>query len=122
LVAVEVVLPPDTESPRRARSVVRAALDGEANGVTDMALLLVSEVVTNAVLHARSEIQLRVGWNGEAIRVEVVDHSHAMPATRQFSELATTGRGMQLVDQVATTWGSDRREDGKVVWFELIAS
>ena len=122
MVALEVVLPPDTESPLRARSVVRDALDGEANGVADLAMLLVSEVVTNAVLHARSEIQLRIGWNGDALRVEVADHSQAMPAPRQFSEMATTGRGMQLVQEVATTWGSDRRDDGKVVWFELIAS
>jgi len=122
LVALEVVLPPDTETPRRARSVVRAALDGQADGLTDLVLLLVSEVVTNAILHARSEIQLRVGWNGEAVRVEVVDQSPVRPQKRVFSQMATTGRGMQLVDQVATTWGSDSAGDGKVVWFELAAT
>ncbi len=87
-----------------------------------MATLLVSEVVTNAVLHARTELRLVVGWNGDRVRVEVMDHSPALPAPRRFTELTSTGRGMHLVDEVATTWGADHKDDGKVVWFEVAAS
>lgn len=87
--------------------------------MTDMVLLLVSEVVTNAVLHARTEIRLGIGWNGDAVRVEVADHSPLAATPRPFSEMATTGRGMQMVDQVADTWGLRPVDDGKVIWFEL---
>ena len=122
MVALEITLPPDTESPGRARSFVRQALADEPGDITDMVLLLVSEVVTNAVLHARSQIRLGIGWNGDAVRVEVADHS-PLPATpRRFAELATTGRGMQMVDQVADSWGLRPVDDGKVIWFELTMS
>ena len=87
--------------------------------MTDMVLLLVSEVVTNAVLHARSQIKLGVGWNGDAVRVEVADHSPLVATPRRFSEMATTGRGMQMVDQVADVWGLQPVADGKVIWFEV---
>ena len=87
--------------------------------MVDMVLLLVSEIVTNAVLHARSEIRLSIGWNGDAVRVEVADHSPLVAAPRRFSEMATTGRGMQMVDEVADTWGLRPVDDGKVIWFEL---
>ena len=97
-------------------------LTEEAEALTDLALLLVSEVVTNAVLHARSEIRLCVGWNGDAVRVEVADESPVLPVPQHYSEMATTGRGMHLVEEVATAWGSDPVDPGKVVWFELNAS
>ena len=87
--------------------------------MTDMVLLLVSEVVTNAVLHARSEIRLEIGWNGDAVRVEVADHSPLLATPRRFSEMATTGRGMQMVEEVADTGGLQPVDDGKVIWFEI---
>ena len=122
VVAVEITLPADAESPRRARQFARNALAGADADMTDMVMLLVSEIVTNAVLHARSELRLLMTWNGPAVRVEVADLSPLLPAQRNFSAMATTGRGIQLVDEIADSWGLAPSDDGKVVWFELTAS
>lgn len=122
MVALEMMLPPDAESPRRARYLARDALAGQSEETTELVMLLVSEVVTNAVLHARSDIRVAISWNGDAVRVEVADHSPLLPAQRHFSEMATTGRGIQLVDEIADSWGLVPGDEGKVVWFELTAT
>jgi anti-sigma regulatory factor (Ser/Thr protein kinase) len=119
----EVTLPPDIESPRRARRFVEEALgDDPAATINGVVALLVSEVVTNAVLHARTEVHLRIGSDGTHVRVEVADACPAGPAKRDFSEQAATGRGMLLVDELADDWGTRPSPDGKVVWFEVGAA
>lgn len=116
----QITLPPDTQSPRRARRAVKEAVDGAAaSRLVDMAALLVSEMVTNAVLHARSEIHLTVDCEDGSITVEVADHSPLPPSIRHYSHEAATGRGMQLVEQLADAWGTRTDADGKVVWFTL---
>lgn len=87
--------------------------------LADTAALLVSEVVTNAVLHARSQVHLTVDCDGRAVRVEVADSSPAAPARRSFTPNAGTGRGLLLVDELADAWGLERADDGKIVWFEV---
>jgi len=120
-----VVLPPEPASARRARQHVAALLEAEdADGLADVAGLLVSELVTNAVLHARSEVEVRVSSGPTAVRVEVVDGSARQVARRHFSPESATGRGMLLVEALATGWGVEprvtgRRVTGKAVWFEL---
>ena len=121
VVALEILLPPDPQAPGRARRFARDVLAGRSEDLIDLVELLVSEVVTNAVLHARSEIHLALTWRGDAFRVEVADHSPLLPAQRHFSELATTGRGIQLVEEIADSWGMVPSNGGKVVWFELTA-
>jgi anti-sigma regulatory factor (Ser/Thr protein kinase) len=118
-VPIQVTLPPDTESPSRARHFVCDALSGR-EAPLDVVALLVSEVVTNAVLHARSEVTLTVRIDNQSVRVEVADRSAAVPEQRPFTDDAVTGRGMYLVEQLADHWGTDPAADGKVVWFELV--
>jgi anti-sigma regulatory factor (Ser/Thr protein kinase) len=118
-VPIQVTLPPDTESPSRARHFVCDALSGR-QAPLDVVALLVSEVVTNAVLHARSEVVLTVRIDELSVRVEVEDKSSALPQQRPMTDEAMTGRGMFLVEELADNWGTAPVADGKVVWFELV--
>jgi DNA-binding NarL/FixJ family response regulator len=85
----------------------------------DVVGLLTSELVTNAILHAHSEIELKVTLMPDAVRIDVVDHSASMPTPREATEEDTSGRGLGLVDALATAWGVDEHPTGKSVWFEL---
>lgn len=87
----------------------------------EVATLLVSEVVTNAVLHARSDLELHLISGGHFVRVEVSDASPAKPVVRDHSADALSGRGLALVQRLATAWGVQDRPGGKVVWFEIAA-
>ena len=110
-------LPADAGSPRRARGAVADLLGGWP-GCDDL-LLCVSEVVTNAVLHARSRSTLRVQVEGGMVRVEVQDEDPTMPVRRDHELHAPTGRGLRLLDELTTAWGAEAHGHGKVVWFEL---
>ena len=113
-------LPAEPVSARKARRVVLDALtDWSLDDLSDEAALLVSEVVTNSVLHAGSTIDLTVCRRGTGVRVEVRDRSETMPAPRSYAGDSVTGRGLEILDLTATNWGAELSADGKVVWFEL---
>jgi PAS domain S-box-containing protein len=100
-------------------------------GQADLACLLVSEVVTNVVLHAaapsgpgrelprRREFTLRLRRGDAAVWVEVIDRDLRLPRIRSAGENDEGGRGLYLVDQLAKRWGSRPTQDGKAVWFEI---
>ena len=111
-------LPPSTDSVPVARRFVRAELAQSSLDV-DTAVLLVSELVTNAVLHGRSPFTLTLEHRDEVVRVEVVDGSPLPPRVHSFSALSATGRGLRLVERLAVAWGVDPRDGGKSVWFEV---
>jgi anti-sigma regulatory factor (Ser/Thr protein kinase) len=113
-------LPGETASARRARRFVVAAL--EALGVDDAretAELLVSEVVTNAVVHGGSGVRVTVESADGRVRVSVWDESPSVPVVRHPVPEDENGRGMFLVASLATRWGVDTLPPGKSVWFEL---
>lgn len=115
-----VTLPPTTASVPVARRFVQARLvDGDAD--VDTATLLVSEVVTNAILHARTPVTLTVEVAHELVRVTVRDGSPVPPRVKAFPPTSATGRGMVLLDRLAKRWGVDHDPGtgGKVVWFEV---
>lgn len=113
-------LPAEPVSARKARRVVLDALtEWSLDGLGDEAALLVSEVVTNAVLHAGGVIDLAVRRTGEGVRVEVRDRSVTMPSPRSYAGDSVTGRGLEILDLTAANWGAELSDDGKVVWFEL---
>jgi anti-sigma regulatory factor (Ser/Thr protein kinase) len=93
----------------------------EQEELVDTVVLLVSEVVTNAILHGGSGAELRLILSGQALRAEVRDPSSALPAVKRYSVTATTGRGMMIVEALATSWGSEEDGTGKVVWFSVDA-
>ena len=117
-------LPPDPSSAMAARSFARDVLRKWREGASvDVVQLLVSELVTNAVLHAGSKVEVSVRHRGEWLRVEVTDESPVLPGQRDFETDAATGRGLALVDMLADDWGVEPiPDDGKVVWFEVPAT
>ena len=119
-------LSPDPQSVRRARSWIVAELTAIGrDDLADAAELGVSELVTNAILHADPPIVVRVGGTTTHPRVEVHDTSTAPPRVRAMSDderlLATVGRGLGIVAMFSTTWGAEVSSHGKVVWFEPAA-
>ncbi|MEU3190810.1 ATP-binding protein [Streptomyces sp. NPDC006992] len=91
--------------------------------LADDAALVVSELVANAVQHARREsIRVVVERTGvRSVRVAVADFSRARPVAREVGEGDEGGRGLALVGELAVGWGVDERRWGKVVWAELEA-
>lgn len=114
----ELRLPPSTESVPVARRFAREQLRQSRSDV-DTVVLLVSEVVTNAVLHARSEVVLLIQQREDVTRIEVSDASPVPPRLHNFTAESATGRGLRLLDQLALRWGADSSGTGKVVWFEV---
>ena len=107
---------PDPVSVRLARDLARAALaDLDAGALGDV-LVVVSELATNAVRHARSPFTLRIVRADGEVRVEVEDRSTAAPAPRQPDRGAPGGRGLPLIDALADAWGFEPRAGGKQVW------
>jgi anti-sigma regulatory factor (Ser/Thr protein kinase) len=107
-------------TPARARSVVADVLERaghEERGA--VALLLTSELVTNAVVHAGGPVDIRVGCDDHVLRVEVQDGSASAPRRVEAAEDDEQGRGMHLVDALASDWGHRTVDGGKVVWFDL---
>jgi hypothetical protein len=111
-------LPPVASSTRDARRFVDAALtDWGLQSLRDTVLLLTSEVVTNSILHARSNVRLVIGLDGTRVVVEVGDGSSRTPIRRRQSGDATTGRGVELLDQLASEWDVDVTATGKTLRF-----
>jgi len=81
--------------------------------------VLVDELVTNAILHARTDATLVARVDDGHARVEVRDHSTLRPQPRHYSGDSVTGRGLHLVEALSRRWGVEPTEDGKIVWFEL---
>ena len=101
---------------------MRQVLSGtDAQDVADAAQLAVSEVITNALVHAGTAIDLRVRLEGSLLRVEVTDGSPHFPCPRDYTSLAGTGRGLTLLDDSVDGWGVHAQGDGKLVWFEIRA-
>ena len=81
---------------------------------------VVSELATNCTLHARSDFTLRLSLEGECVRVEAVDGAPGGLQARHYSSTATTGRGLRIVESLATAWGVVQAGDGgKTVWAVL---
>jgi anti-sigma regulatory factor (Ser/Thr protein kinase) len=118
---IELEMTPD--GPRSARAFLSdALLAWDQEGHADTAALLVSELVTNAIVHGRSAVQLRVAMLESTIRVEVNDRSVQAPSLVESSPSEPGGYGLPLVDSLADQWGYEMIPgDGKRVWFELQA-
>lgn len=119
---LELQLPHTTESVRRARRTIAAFLEPAELPVSiiDDVLLLVSELVTNAVIHAGSPAVVRLDADIERIKVAVADRDAGRaPAVVEPEPFSSSGRGVLLVDRLASRWGVEPQRQGKVVWFEL---
>jgi len=109
-------LPTHPGSAGLARRLVEEVLEDVVPGeVLENAQLLVSDVVTNAIVHARSDIGLTVSLVHEFARVEVADHSPHLPVLKQCDDDSVTGYGHDLVARLAADFGVVTHDAGKAV-------
>jgi anti-sigma regulatory factor (Ser/Thr protein kinase) len=104
------------------RSWVREVLGGwvVAASTVDDAVLLTSELATNAVQHARSAFDVTMTRQANAIRIAVADDSHRLPSLPDQVPYAEGGRGLLIVQALSSEWGAEPVPgDGKVVWFAM---
>lgn len=121
--AVQRMLPAHPSSVPEARALLRQALtDAAWLHVLDDVALSVSELVTNALVHAGTPMTLTAWVREQTVRVEISDGSPHLPAPRDYTAMAGTGRGLRMLEQLVDRWGADPRGDGKTVWFELDAA
>lgn len=85
----------------------------------DAAELVVSELVSNVVLHVGGDVRVSIARSGEDLLLEVHDSSSVLPHTRMFSQTSSTGRGMRLVHSLSAAHGVHLSESGKTVWVRL---
>jgi anti-sigma regulatory factor (Ser/Thr protein kinase) len=112
-------LEPVVESTPIARHWVAAHLRGLPAEVVECAGLLTSELVTNAVLHAATPLCVTLHILPDRIRVDVADSSPDLPSLKDYGRDAATGRGLTLFSTLASNWGVQKVEGGKIVWYEL---
>ena len=117
----------DPTEVSRARSWARSKLADSGvdqdGSLVETLILLISELVTNAVVHTRCPAVLRMSLPPQrgagAVRVEVLDSSNSSPKQRRAAEAETGGRGLELVSGLSDRWGWQRESTGKRVWCEL---
>ncbi len=110
----------DPSSPASARDFVRATLvEWGCGDLVDSAVLIASELVTNAVVHARSGPKLTLRLTAGVVRIEVADDTVEQPIHRVPDPQRPGGRGLPIVDAVSASWGIDPTHDGKLVWANL---
>ena len=112
-------LEPVVESTPVARHWIAAHLRDLPAEVTACATLLTSELVTNAVLHAATPMCITLHTLPDRIRVDVADGNPAFPSVKEYGKDAATGRGLTLFSTLASSWGVQAVDGGKIVWFEL---
>jgi anti-sigma regulatory factor (Ser/Thr protein kinase) len=114
----------EPERVAAARQQLRELLhDWSSPDQVDSAVLLLSELLTNVLVHTDADALLLAEVRGEPgerrMRIEVTDSSDDLPHKRRPGELASSGRGLVLIELLAHAWGVDPRGEGKSIWFEL---
>jgi anti-sigma regulatory factor (Ser/Thr protein kinase) len=111
-------------SPRNSRRFVNDTAQswGVQGDELDVARLLATELVTNAMLHGAPPIRVSVQRSNAVVRIGVFDASPQQPSPRPFDAEAPTGHGILLVERLARRWGVDAGNEGKTVWFEVMST
>jgi anti-sigma regulatory factor (Ser/Thr protein kinase) len=118
----EVALPADPTAPRRARALLRAAIEDWDldDDLYQDAAMVVTELVANAVDHAGTPSTLSVGLDDRGLHLAVRDsRPDRAPRPRPVDPTAPRGRGLQMIDALTVTWGVTLHTDGKTVWAVL---
>lgn len=127
LICYEAQLPPALESVVVARRLLGSSLAawGMDDPIRSDSALAISELVTNSVLHAGTEVTIRISRLGEGVRIEVCDEDPRIPVVEAarpedlLSNRSMTGRGLALVAATCDRWGSGPLGCGKVTWAEI---
>ena len=113
------VFPAAGQSAAEARNRVERMLQDLPRDSLEVALLLTSELVTNAVRHGAGPVTVDLASDGAAVRIGVHDLGATLPVARHPDADSLGGRGLLLVEGLAAGWGVDREARGKTVWFTL---
>lgn len=111
--------PPEPVSAPAARLFIDGIGWGHDNETRRRLTAAVSEVVTNSILHARTNFSVEVTVRDDRIRVGVRDESPELPIRQLHESLQPTGRGLLILDEMADRWGFSPESSGKTVWFEI---
>ena len=118
----ETALEPVASSAAAARRTVQRVLtEWGLRHLEEPVVLLTTELVSNGVRHARTELVLSMHFDGSCLRVSLFDEAIGMPAMTKQDDVANRGWGLRLVDTVASNWGTTVEPTGKTVWFEISA-
>jgi anti-sigma regulatory factor (Ser/Thr protein kinase) len=110
----------DPRAARAARDFIAGFVGSpELVEIRDTCVLLVSEVVTNALRHSDGQVTLQLWRYPDRLRVEVSDETSRGPVDTGGGPLDESGRGVPLMDALSDRWGHAPHGEGKVVWFEL---
>ncbi|MDQ1356698.1 MAG: hypothetical protein QOF20_557 [Acidimicrobiaceae bacterium] len=119
---ISATFPASLESARGAREFVRTELhEAGVDQLSDRLSLIASELVTNAIVHAGSDIEVRIVIDLRDVVLEVIDEAEGRPRPIPPSNSETSGRGLILVDALADAWGVTEVEGGvgKMVWIRV---
>lgn len=115
------LLPARPSSAHLAREVVACQLrEWHIESLGDDAAVVVTELISNAVRHAGTDLELRLVHLPHGVRLEVKDGSQAPPMRRPSTQTEEGGRGLHLVDALSTRYGVESESDGKCVWAEML--
>jgi anti-sigma regulatory factor (Ser/Thr protein kinase) len=119
--AESLLLAPEARAPSVSRRFVKEALARwELEVLTDIAVLLTSELVTNAIVHAQTEVAVTIRRKErDSVIISVQDGSSIHPRISAHAEDSTTGRGISILDQLAASWEVIRQGAGKTILFTL---
>jgi anti-sigma regulatory factor (Ser/Thr protein kinase) len=112
-------LPATIDGPAIARSLIRSELAGCTEAAVTAAELMISELVTNAVLYGSSPIEVELQRRADDVRAAVTDGGSERLVIRNPQERDPHGRGLLIVRSLAKDWGLIEFEAGKSVWFTL---
>jgi anti-sigma regulatory factor (Ser/Thr protein kinase) len=116
-------LPAEPASVSRARRLVAASLrDVVDDDLVSAAMVITSELATNAMLHARTGFRVALRRDERGLVIEVQDGSPQLPRRKRYSDQSGTGRGLVLVESLSALAGAEQNERGKLVWAVLVAA
>jgi anti-sigma regulatory factor (Ser/Thr protein kinase) len=116
-------IPAGANAPRTARQLLDDVMAlWDCDDVNEVAALLTSELVTNVVRHARTDLLLEVSLRASLLRVAATDEDPTIPQLGPVrpSPTAESGRGLHLINTLAHRWGIESRGNGKTVWFDVV--
>ena len=118
------VVPAGVDAPAQARRFCSTVCrEWGVDGLTDLCALLVSELVTNAVVHGSGPVGLELRLDGGVLRVSVAQEQVVgLPEPLMSGSAAISGRGLAIVDRMAAGWGAETDDGGTTVWFDLVLS
>ena len=109
------------DSISRARHFVRSVLPELPDETVRTAELLTSELATNAIVHGHTAFDIEVTTSGPTVRVAVTDQCEQLPVLLSPDPSDVHGRGLLILERLASRWGTAGDGPGKTVWFDLVA-